>query len=64
MAHEFECPLGDPSRGIVVADDVPKRVSSDNHDFVVGEVVQELSGHHQHGEGSRWWTRGRVNSLF
>ena len=42
VAHEFECPLGDPSRDIAVADDVSEWVSSDDRDFVVGEVVQEL----------------------
>ena len=26
VAHEFECPLGDPSRGITVADDVSEQV--------------------------------------
>ena len=26
VAHEFECPLGDPSRGVAVADDVPERL--------------------------------------
>ena len=26
VAHEFECPLGDPSRGVTVVDDVPERV--------------------------------------
>ena len=26
MAHEFKCPLGDPSRGVTVADDVFERV--------------------------------------
>ena len=47
VAHEFECPFGDPSRGITVADDVSEWVSSDDRDFMVGEVVQELSGCHQ-----------------
>ena len=49
VAHEFECPFRDLSHGVVVADDVPERVRSDDHDFVVGEVVQELPGCHQHG---------------
>ena len=49
MTHELEIPLGDSSCGITVADDVSQRVRSDDHDFVVGEVVQELSGRHQHG---------------
>ena len=26
MTHELKCPLGDPSRGIAVADDVSERV--------------------------------------
>ena len=26
VAHEFECPLGDPSHGVTVADDVSERV--------------------------------------
>ena len=46
--HELKCPLGDSSHGVTVADDVSQRVRSDDHDFVVGEVVQELLGGHQH----------------
>ena len=46
MAHEFECPFGDPSHGVAVADDVPERVLSDDRDIVVDEVVQELLGCH------------------
>ena len=42
VIHELECPLRDPSHGVVVADDVPKWVRSDNRDFVVGEIVQKF----------------------
>ena len=49
MTHELESPLRDSSHGITVADDVSQRVRGDDHDFVVGEVVRELLGHHQHG---------------
>ena len=48
VAHELECPLRDPSCGVAVADDVPEWVRSDDRDFVVGEVVQELLSHHQY----------------
>ena len=48
MTHELKSPLGDSSHGIAVADDVSQQVRGDDHDLVVGEVVQELSGRHQH----------------
>ena len=49
MAHELESPLGDSSCSITVADDVFQRVRGYDHDLMVGEVVQELPGHHQNG---------------
>jgi len=48
MTHELESPLGDSSHDIEVANDVSQHVRGDDHDLVVGEVVQELSDHHQH----------------
>ena len=39
MAHELESLLGDLFRDVAVAADVSQWVRSDNHDFVVGEVV-------------------------
>ena len=49
MTHELESPLGDSFRSIAVADDVCQWVRGDDHDPMVGEVVQEHSGRHQHG---------------
>ena len=49
MTHELESPLGDSSCGIAVADDVSQWVWGNDHDLVVGEVVQELPGRHHHG---------------
>ena len=49
MAYELESPLRHPAGGIAVMNDLPKWVQGDDHDLVVGEVVQELSGHHQNG---------------
>jgi len=49
MAHELECPFGDSSHGVAVVHDVSQRVQSDDDDLVIGEVVQELLGHDQHG---------------
>jgi len=49
MAHELESPLGDSAGGDAVTDDLPKWVRGDDHDLMVGEVVQELPGHHQNG---------------
>ena len=46
MAHELESPLGDPADGATVTDDLPKWVRGDDHDLVVGEVVQEFLGCH------------------
>ena len=48
MAHELECPFGDSSCGVVVADNVSQQVQSDDDDLVIGEVVQEFLGRHQH----------------
>ena len=48
MAHELESPLGDSAGGIMVMDDLPKWIRGDNHDLMVGEVVHELPGRHQH----------------
>jgi len=49
VAYELECPFGDSFCDIVVADDVSRWVRSDDDDLVIGEVVLELSGHHQNG---------------
>ena len=49
VAHDLRSPFGDLSHGVVVADDVSQQVRSDDDDFVIGEVVQELLGHHPHG---------------
>ena len=49
VAHELKSPVGDLANGIVVTDNLPKWVQGDDHDLVVGEVVQELLGRHQHG---------------
>ena len=49
MTHELESPLGDLASGVTVMDDLPEWVRGDDHDLVVGEVVQELPGRHQHG---------------
>ena len=48
VAHELKSPFGDSSHGIAVADDVSQWVRSDDDDLVIGEVVQELLGHHQY----------------
>ena len=49
VAHELECPFGDSSCGIIVADDVSQWVQSDNNDLVISEVIPELTGRHQNG---------------
>ena len=46
MTYELESPLRDSTCGIAVVDDVSQQVRGDDHDLVVGEVVQELSGRH------------------
>ena len=47
MTHELECPFGDSSYGIAVADDVSQQVGRDDDDLMIGEVVPELLGRHQ-----------------
>ena len=42
MAHELESPFEDSSCGVVVVDDVSQWVRTDDDNFVIGEVVQEL----------------------
>ena len=49
MTHELESPLGDSVDDVTVMDDLPEWVQGDDHDLVIGEVVQELPGHHQSG---------------
>ena len=48
MAYELQCPFGDSSCGVAIVDDVSQQVQSDDDDLVIGEVVQEFLGHHQH----------------
>ena len=49
MAHELESPIGDLCCDVAVVDDVSQWVRSDDDDFMIGEVVQELLGCHQNG---------------
>ena len=49
VAHELKSPLRDSVGGVAVMDDLSEWVRGDDHDLMVGEVVQELLGHHQHG---------------
>ena len=49
VACELESPLGVLADGVMVMDDLPKLVRGDDHDLMIGEVVQELLGHHPHG---------------
>ena len=52
MAHELESPLGDSADDVMVMDDLLEWVRGDDHDLVVGEVVQELLGRHQQAYSS------------
>jgi len=49
VAHELKSPFGDSSHDVTIVENVSQRVRSDDDDFVIDEVVQELLGHHQYG---------------
>jgi hypothetical protein len=49
VAHELECPFGDPSYSVTAVDDLPEQELGDNSDLMVGEIVLQLLIRYEHG---------------
>jgi hypothetical protein len=47
LPHQLECPLGDPSFGLGVLDDLPEWILGHHSDGMCVEVMSELAVSHQ-----------------